>query len=112
MPTFLVLKSSTVTETIRGANPAALRAAVTKAAADAAKGSARQSTAFQSTGHVLGGPGHKGATTSDWGWSLRRRGGWVDTAVRFFGLYLTTLFSFDAYAAARESPFNVNAKNR
>ncbi|EOD49825.1 putative thioredoxin protein [Neofusicoccum parvum UCRNP2] len=112
MPTFLVFKNSAVTETIRGANPAALRAAVTKAAADAAKGPARQSTAFQSKGHVLGAPGQGNKTTGDWAWSVQRRGSWLDTVVRFVGLYITTLFSFDAYAAARASPFNVNKKDK
>ncbi|KAB2573104.1 Thioredoxin [Lasiodiplodia theobromae] len=117
MPTFLVFKNGSVTETIRGANPAALRAAVTKAAADAAKGPGRASTAFQSKGHVLGNAGgassSSSATTGDWAWNLtQRRGGLLDTVVRFVALYVITLFSFDAFAAARESPFNVNKKNQ
>jgi hypothetical protein len=40
MPTFLILKGTHVKETIRGANPTALRTAVLAAAADAAKGPA------------------------------------------------------------------------
>lgn len=117
MPTFLVFKNGSVTETIRGANPAALRAAVTKAAADAAKGPGRASTAFQSKGHVLGNAGgassSSSGTTGDWAWNLtQRRGGVLDTVVRFVALYVITLFSFDAFAAARESPFNVNKKNQ
>ncbi|KAL1650077.1 hypothetical protein SLS58_001455 [Diplodia intermedia] len=115
MPTFLVLKNGSVTETIRGANPAALRAAVTKAAADAAKGGARASAAFQSKGHVLGAGGSGGASSStgDWAWNLtQRRGGLFDTVVRFLALYIITLFSFDAFASARESQFNVNKKNQ
>ncbi|KAK7725709.1 hypothetical protein SLS57_003775 [Botryosphaeria dothidea] len=119
MPTFLVFKNGSVTETIRGANPAALRTAVTKAAADAAKDPGRSSAAFQSKGHVLGsGPVSAGGASrsggvGDWAWNnMQRRGSVVDTVVRFLGLYLTTLFSFDAYAAARESSFNVNAKSK
>lgn len=114
MPTFLVFKNGSVAETIRGANPAALRAAVTKAAADAAKGPARASTAFQSKGHVLGNAGGASSSSSgDWAWNLtQRRGGLLDTMVRFVALYVITLFSFDAFAAARESPFNVNKKNQ
>jgi thioredoxin 1 len=32
----------------------------------------------------------------------------LNTIISFFGLYLYSLFSFDAYAAAEASPFNVN----
>ena len=117
MPTFLVFKNGSVSETIRGANPAALRAAVTKAAADAARGPGRARAAFQSKGHVLGSDNGAGASSSssggDWAWNLmQRRGGVLDTAVRFLALYFTTLFSFDAFAAARESPFNVSKKDQ
>jgi hypothetical protein len=31
-----------------------------------------------------------------------------DSAVLFLGLYATTLFSFDAYAAAQQSAYNIN----
>lgn len=40
MPTFLVIKSKSVIETIRGANPSALTAAVRKAASDTGAGGA------------------------------------------------------------------------
>jgi hypothetical protein len=46
MPTFLILKGTHVKETIRGANPTALRTAVLAAAADAAKGPAASAGAF------------------------------------------------------------------
>ncbi|KAF2136104.1 uncharacterized protein K452DRAFT_259622 [Aplosporella prunicola CBS 121167] len=110
MPTFLIFKNGTVTETIRGANPAGLRAAVQKAAADAAKGPAKQSSAFESKGHVLGGAGTQTSTTRDWGFAVSRHGGFMDTLVRFFALYFTSLLAFDAYAAAEASPFNIKAR--
>lgn len=37
--------------------------------------------------------------------------GFADTVVRFFALYFTSLFTFDAYAAAEASPFNVRNRN-
>ncbi|KAK7523366.1 thioredoxin-like protein [Phyllosticta citriasiana] len=54
MPTFLILSPTATIATIRGADAAALRNAVSRAAADAAKAPAKASSAFQSTGHVLG----------------------------------------------------------
>ncbi|GAB7333611.1 hypothetical protein MBLNU13_g05179t1 [Cladosporium sp. NU13] len=55
MPTFLILKGTHVKETIRGANPTALRTAVLAAAADAAKGPAASAGAFFSgKGQTLG----------------------------------------------------------
>ncbi|KAF2469215.1 uncharacterized protein BDR25DRAFT_304691 [Lindgomyces ingoldianus] len=51
MPTFLVMKSGSVVDAIRGANPSALTAAVRKAANDAG---AKSSAAFQSKGYTLG----------------------------------------------------------
>ncbi|MCJ1474533.1 hypothetical protein MMC13_003191 [Lambiella insularis] len=39
--------------------------------------------------------------------SVRFRG-FIDSAILFFGLYLTTLFSLDPYAAGQTSAYNVN----
>ncbi|KAF2101380.1 thioredoxin-domain-containing protein [Rhizodiscina lignyota] len=111
MPTFLVFKNSAVANTIRGANPPALKSAVEAAARDAKTGPARQSVAFSSKGHVLGAGGSGAAS----GQSAARRGadalltgtGFADTMVRFVALYFTSLFSLDAYASARDSPFSV-----
>jgi thioredoxin 1 len=117
MPTFLVFKNSTVQDTIRGANPSALRSAVSRAAADAGKGSARPGASFQSKGYTLGTnstPSRPVNAGVNW-FSGAGAGGansWADSAVRFFGLYFTTLFSFDAYAAAEQSPFKVGAQRR
>jgi thioredoxin 1 len=118
MPTFLVFKSSSVVNTIRGANPSALRDAITKAASEAgATGNAESGASFHTKGYTLGSgsqaarPANTGGFSFDLG-SLAPAadaGGIADTMVRFMGLYLTTLFSADAYAAAEASPFRVSA---
>ncbi|KAL8688395.1 MAG: hypothetical protein Q9218_005686 [Villophora microphyllina] len=35
----------------------------------------------------------------------------IDGSYNFLGLYVTTLFSFDAYAAAEQSPFNIRNRH-
>lgn len=126
MPTFLVLKGTAVIETVRGANPTALRTAILSAAASAAKGPAKSSASFSGTGKTLGSesttPG--GASTSsrsvqapaiDVGALLASPAafaqgpGWASTIVRFLGLYFTSLFSLEPARAAQESPFAVRA---
>ncbi|KAF2089666.1 thioredoxin-domain-containing protein [Saccharata proteae CBS 121410] len=111
MPTFLIFKNSSVSETIRGANPAALRSAVLKCSADAAKGPGRQSASFTSKGHVLGSGSGSSSMTRDWGFQVQRHGSLLDTLVRFVALYFTSLFAFDAYQAAQASPFSVQKRS-
>ena len=116
MPTFLIFKNGSVIDTIRGANPSALRSAVLKAASDATKGPTKSSAAFGSKGYVLGSAGSPAATARSSGaaWSQGfgsfGGSGLMDTVVRFMALYVTSLISFDGYHAAEQSPFNV--KNR
>jgi len=118
MPTFLVIKNSKVSENIRGANPAALRSAVSKAASDAKNAAPKQPAAFQSKGHTLGsGSGQTvggGRTTGGIGglsaMGLSNFGGLPDVVVRFVALYFTSLFSFDAMAAAEASSFAVGQR--
>jgi thioredoxin 1 len=116
MPTFLIFKNGSVIDTIRGANPSALRSAILKAASDATKGPAKSSAAFGSKGYVLGSAGGPAATARSSGaaWSQGfgsfGGSGLMDTVVRFMALYVTSLISFDGYHAAEQSPFNV--KNR
>jgi len=110
MPTFLIFKNSKVVDTIKGANPSAIRSAVSKASADASKGSAGTSGAsFSSKGYKLGSESTPSRPAGNGGSFLGGLGatGLADSMVRFFGLYLTTLFSFDAYAAAEASPLAV-----
>jgi len=107
MPTFLVLKNGQVVETIRGANTSALRTAVSRAASDSGAGGPSTGSSFGSKGYRLGNEGDKARTVGGTGGGL---GDVADSAVRFMGLYLTTLFSFDAYAAADASPLKVNKR--
>lgn len=125
MPTFLVLKGSKVTETIRGANPSALRSAVLSAAADAARGPAQQSAMFSGKGQTLGSEGGSsgGRTLAGGAGSslpninvgqmmsspaaFAQGRGLPQLIVRFLGLYISTLFSFDPMRTAEESPFAV-----
>jgi hypothetical protein len=127
MPTFLVFKSGKVADTIRGANPSALRSAVARAAADASTGSSSSSggAVFESTkGYRLGSAGEPAVRARAQGRSagaagadaalagMASLGGFAGVAVRFLALYLTSLFSFDAFVAAEASPFNVKRQER
>jgi thioredoxin len=113
MPTFLVLKSSTVVDTIRGANPSALTAAVRKAVNDSAALPAKSSAVFQSKGYTLGSSNapSRPVTTAGLGLSsLLGNGGLLDAVVRFVALYFVSLCSFDSYKAAEESGFSVRGR--
>lgn len=115
MPTFLVIKSGLVVETIRGANPSALTAAVRKAVNDAANGPAARGAAFQSKGYTLGSSTAPSRPVGSGGFAgvqsmLNGTGGLGDVIVRFFALYFVSLLSFDSYKAAEESPFSVRGR--
>ncbi|KAL0475297.1 thioredoxin [Neurospora intermedia] len=130
MPTFLILHNGSVIETIQGANPPALTAAVDKAV-KLAGGAAGGGAVFKTAGHRLGGSGVAGSRP---GTSVARPFKWdvnslIKTIVAFIGLYVTSLFSvrnhyrpsriwtrfankaliqLDPYKAAESSPFNKN----
>ncbi|KAI0393760.1 thioredoxin-like protein [Xylariaceae sp. FL0594] len=103
MPTFLVFKSGTVVDTIRGANSAALTAAVEKAVKMV--GTSAAGTSFAVPGRTLGSAGSSGLGRRSWSWSPSK---FMSALVTFFGLYLVSLFSFDPYKAAEASAFNVH----
>lgn len=115
MPTFLVFKNSQVTDTVKGADANALRTVVKRAAAEAARGPAKTSAAFQSKGHVLGNNSASTGSSSSSMPSFDISGitsalngpGFLSTVIRFLGLYVTSLLSFDSMAAAERSPFAV-----
>jgi thioredoxin 1 len=114
MPTFLVIKSSSVVETIRGANPAALTAAVRKAANDTS-GPGASSAVFQSKGRTLGSASEPSQPVGDGPLAGLQRlivgnGGFSDIVVRFVALYVISLFAFNGYKAAEDSAFNVKAR--
>ena len=115
MPTFVILKSAQVADTVRGANPAALRAAVLKAANDACKSGPASSANFQTKGQTLG--SSEAPTTSGGGPTLRSwigggGGSWADALLRMSGLYIETLFSTDPRAAAETSQWRVQGSAR
>ncbi|KAH8712114.1 thioredoxin-like protein [Phaeosphaeriaceae sp. PMI808] len=114
MPTFLVLKSGSVVDTIRGANPSALTAAVRKAANDTS-GPGASSTAFQSKGRTLGSASEPSTTVNQGALGglqnlLVGNGGLSDIIVRFVALYVISLFAFNSYKAAENSAFNVKTR--
>jgi thioredoxin 1 len=115
MPTFLVFKSGSVVETIRGANPSALTAAVRKAANDSASGPASRGAYFSSKGYTLGSanapsqPANNGILASVQG-MISGNGGFGDKVVRFFALYFVSLLAFDGFKAAEESPFSIRGR--
>lgn len=103
MPTFMIFRSGSVIETIRGANPQQLTSAIDKAV----------KLAGPTTGSLYSTPGRTLGSGSGptQGSSVYRRYNVqkiVDMLIAFFGLYFTTLFSLDAYQAAENSPFNVH----
>lgn len=100
MPTFLIFRSGSVIETIQGADPRKLTSAIE----NAVKLAGAAAPSYATPGRTLGG-------TTPRGQSLQRPlnfKGFIDAVTAFLGLYLYSLFSFDAYAAAENSPFNVN----
>lgn len=114
MPTFLVIKSSSVVDTIRGANPSALTAAVRKAASDTS-GPASSGAAFQSKGRTLGSANQPSRAVNDGTFAGLQRmavggGGLSDVIVRFFALYIISLFAFDSFKAAEDSAFNIKSR--
>ncbi|KAK4236108.1 thioredoxin-like protein [Achaetomium macrosporum] len=107
MPTFLVLRNGSVIETIQGANPPALTAAVEKAVKLAGPGGA--GATFSGTGQRLGGSGigpgagRASAVRRPMKWALKPV---LEAVIAFFGLYFWSLFSLDPYKSAENSPFN------
>ncbi|KAI0399490.1 thioredoxin-like protein [Xylaria palmicola] len=116
MPTFLVFKNGAVIETIRGANPPALTAAVEKAVKLA--GTAAPGASFAMPGRTLGGDGNStraapprrtgGNTLGGRSWTGFSSFNFINWLLTFFGLYIASLLSFDPYKAAERSEFNLN----
>ena len=100
MPTFLIFRSGSVINTIKGANPSALTSAIESAV----KLAGPAKPAYSSAGRTLGGTPARGTSLSR-PYDFKK---YFDVIIAFLGLYVVTLFSLDAYRAAEESPFNVN----
>jgi len=100
MPTFLIFRSGSVIETVQGADVRKLTTAIE----NAVKLSGAAKPVYSTAGRTLGGS----STTSS---SMARNFSFdrlLHDIIAFFGLYLYSLFSFDAYTAAENSPFNIN----
>ncbi|KAI0502992.1 thioredoxin-like protein [Xylaria bambusicola] len=114
MPTFLIFQNGSVIETIRGANPPALTAAVEKAVKLA--GTAAPGASFAMPGRTLGGgsassntPARRsGNTLGSQSWTNFSAFNFLNALLTFFGLYIVSLLSFDPYKAAERSDFNLN----
>ena len=111
MPTFLIFKSGSVIETIRGANPPALTAAVEKAVKLA--GAAAPGASFSMPGRTLGGGGSSGTTPARRGgntlggrsWASFSPFNFVNALLTFFGLYFASLLSVCLYAVSWDCIF-------
>ncbi len=96
MPTFLVLRNGSVIDTIQGANPPALTAAVDKAVKLAGVGGgatfsgAGNRLGGVGVGRPVGGGGGRSGVVGGVRWDLKA---FVEAVIGFFGLYLWTLFS-------------------
>lgn len=100
MPTFIIFKSGSAIETIQGANPPALTAAVEKAVKLA--GTAAPGAAFKTPGRTLGGSdGAKPARGAGSAAAFRRPSSFtpfniLNVLMTFFGLYFVSLLSVSA----------------
>ncbi|KAK2699015.1 hypothetical protein QWA68_003406 [Fusarium oxysporum] len=102
MPTFKIFHNGTCIETIKGANPPALTAAINNAVK---LGGPATGNVFKTPGRTLGGESRSASLSKQW--NLR---GFFDALIAFFGLYFVSLFTFDPYKSAEESPFNLHRK--
>ncbi|KAF3013274.1 hypothetical protein E8E14_009498 [Neopestalotiopsis sp. 37M] len=98
MPTFLIFKSGSVIETIQGANPPALTAAVEKAVKLA--GTSAPGASFKTPGRTLGGSGPATSSSRGFGGGRSLRGS--------SGFSPFNILNFDPYKAAEKSDFNVH----
>ncbi|ESZ97924.1 hypothetical protein SBOR_1689 [Sclerotinia borealis F-4128] len=100
MPTFLIFRSGAVIETVQGADVRKLTTAIE----NAVKLSGTAKPAYSNTGRTLGGSSPTSSSMAR-NFSFDRL---LHDIISFFGLYLYSLFSFDAYTAAENSPFNIH----
>lgn len=98
----MIFKNGAVINTIKGADPRGL----TNAVEAAVKLSGPAAPAYSTAGRTLGGA-PKAGTSMTRPYNYK---GLIDGIISFLGLYSISLFSLDGYAAAENSPFNVNRK--
>lgn len=73
MPTFLVIKDGKVVQTIRGANPPALNAAVKNVIADVAESAPKPQPAAETKANTVG---EENEETVSGGYSMTKGSGW------------------------------------
>lgn len=105
MPTFLIFKSGSVIETIRGANPPSLTAAVEKAVKLA--GTAAPGASFAKPGRTLGAGGSgsgrsavpaRRSASGGGSWTSFSPFNFINSLLAFFGLYFVSLLSVCLHA--------------
>ena len=84
MPTFKIFHGGACVETIKGANPAALTAAINNAVK--LGGAEKPGALFKTPGRTLGGEGSQKVWSWNFGWLIKG-------IVIFVGLYFASLFS-------------------
>ncbi|KAM5363699.1 hypothetical protein ACJZ2D_011897 [Fusarium nematophilum] len=103
MPTFKIFHGGNCIETVKGANPPALTAAVNNALKLADAGG-KPGNVFKTPGRTLGSDAPtRGARSLSF--NLK---GLLNALMVMVGLYLVSLFSFDPYKAAESSMFNIH----
>ncbi|KAF2860134.1 thioredoxin-like protein [Piedraia hortae CBS 480.64] len=108
MPTFIALEGESKTlDTIRGADPSALKSLVERTRKLAEK---KGPPGFVGKGRTLGSGTSQNAARQAPRWSTPTAS--PSTLVRFIGLYLWTLFSLEPRAAAAECPFAVQRQGQ
>ncbi|KUI74510.1 Thioredoxin-like protein [Cytospora mali] len=103
MPTFMIFKNGSAIETIQGANPQALTAAVEKAVKLAGP---TTGAGFSAPGRTLGAGGQpRQSLQRPLKWDLNN---FLNAIINFIGLYFVSLFSLDPYKAAENSKYNIH----
>ncbi|KAF7557492.1 hypothetical protein G7046_g6046 [Stylonectria norvegica] len=105
MPTFKIFHGGACVETIKGANPPALTAAITNAVKLGGAG-VKTGAVFKTPGRTLASEKARGGAGTFSSWNITKM---FEAVVAFLGLYFVSLFSFDPYKAAEKSAFNVHA---
>lgn len=125
MPTFKIFHNGSCVETIKGANPPALTAAINNAV-KLAGGGGKSGDVFKTPGRTLGGGGGGGSARSGLGIPTFDLTRWFKALVSLIGLYIVSLFSVciqagnfdrdllltkrqvDPYKSAENSMFNIH----
>ncbi|KAI6251414.1 Thioredoxin [Erysiphe necator] len=101
LPSFIIFRSGSIANTIRGADQSTLRTAIESVIRLAGL----EGLSYTSEGRTLGSTKSPSTQLSK-PFDLKQL---INTFLSFFGLYFVTLFSLDAYSAGENSSFNRNS---